>query len=197
MLIAFDLLGTLVTDYFDGAIQAATGLTTTELHRRGLRPVHHQLERGEIGEAEFWRQLGGLGIVADANIFHRVRCKGYAWLPGMRELLTWCSRHHDTVIASNQAPWVAEALPRDLVDRWPVGRWHVSSRQGCRKPSQDFFLGLCGAHDIAVDHLVLVDDKSSNIAALRALGGRGVEATDARSTSAALRALVGGKAGRA
>ena len=182
MLVAFDLMDTLLVDPYRAAHEAATGLTFEEFEARRPYGVYHALERGEIAEAEYWRRLAACGVTVVPETFHDVRRRGYAWLPGMRDLLAECAARHRVVVASNYPDWIEEVLRDHLGDV----ACHVSYRCGVRKPDPAFFTGLGEAFGVAVADLVLVDDKEENCAAVRALGGRAVRFTGAAATRAGL-----------
>jgi HAD superfamily hydrolase (TIGR01509 family) len=182
MLVAFDLMDTLLVDPYRAAHEAATGLTFEEFETRRPDGVYHALERGEIAEDEYWRRLAECGIAVSAETFHDVRRRGYAWLLGMRELLADCALLHRVVVASNYPDWIEDVRRDHLGDV----ACYVSYRCGVRKPDPAFFTALCATFGVPVRDLVLVDDKDENCAAVRALGGRAVTFTGAGAARAAL-----------
>jgi HAD superfamily hydrolase (TIGR01509 family) len=183
MLVAFDLMDTLVTDPYRAAHEAATGMTFEAFERVRPDGVYHALERGDIGEDEYWRRLADCGITVSSETFHDVRRGGYRWLPGMRDLVRDCARSHRVVVASNYPDWI-EDVRRDLLDDIEC---YASYHCGVRKPEPEFFTCLCAAYDVPVTELVLVDDKPENCAAVDALGGTGVVFTGEAAARAALR----------
>jgi HAD superfamily hydrolase (TIGR01509 family) len=189
-LLAFDLMSTLLTDPFEQAHEASTGLPMARLAAIGMKPLYHSLERGEITEAEYWRRLRALGTEPDSRMFHRVHEAGCRWIPGMRDLVARCAAKHRTVIATNCPEW-AESLRRRFLAGIAV-EWFPSYRHGVRKPSAEYFTELCAAAGAAPADLVLVDDKARNVDAVRALGGRAIAFRSAAETAAGLAALLGG-----
>lgn len=185
MLIVFDLMDTLLTDPFLRAHEAACGLTFAEFE--AVRPdgVYHRLERGEITEADYWRSLIDSGLDWDVEEFHRVRREGYAWIEGMRDLVSDCTAVNTVVIGSNYADWIDEVV-RDHLHGLDVGVF-ASCRLGVRKPSPRFFELVADATNTPLREVLLVDDKGVNTDAVAALGGIGVRFTDATDTRQALR----------
>lgn len=171
-MLAFDLMGTLLADPFRVAHEVATGRSVADLLALGLAGHYHDLELGRIAEPEYWRLLADAGVQADVGRFHAVRRSGYAWLPGMRDLFAHWSERCPTVVASNCPPWIEPERAR-LFEGLRAG-WYPSYRCGERKPSPAYFEGLCARVGTTARHLVLVDDKPVNTAAVRALGGRAV-----------------------
>lgn len=185
MLIVFDLMDTLLTDPFLRAHEAACGRTFAEFE--ALRPdgVYHRLEQGEIAEADYWRSLVDSGLDWDTDEFHRVRRAGYAWIAGMRALVSDCAAGNRVVIGSNYPDWIEE-VARDHLGGLDL-QVFASYQVGVRKPSARFFELLSDKAGARMRNLVLVDDKRVNIDAVAALGGVGVHFTSAARTREALR----------
>jgi putative hydrolase of the HAD superfamily len=178
MLVAFDLMDTLITDPYRAAHEAATGMPFDAFELVRPDGVYHALERGEIPEAEYWRRLTECGIAVSSERFHEVRRSGYRWLPGMRLLVRECARLHRVVVASNYPDWIDELRREHLGDIDS----YVSYECGVRKPDPAFFAGLCTTFRASPADLVLVDDKPENCAAVELLGGAGIVFTDVAST---------------
>jgi HAD superfamily hydrolase (TIGR01509 family) len=189
VLLAFDLMSTLLTDPFEHAHEASTGLPMARLFDMGLKRLYHSLERGEITEAEYWRQLRALGTEPDTRLFHRVHRAGCQWIPGMRDLVTHYARQHRTVIATNCPEW-AESIRSRFLAEIDV-EWFPSYRHGVRKPSAGYFTELCAAAGVTPAQLVLVDDKARNVDAVRELGGRAITFRSAAETAARLTDFFG------
>ena len=83
-ILAFDLMGTLVTDPYLEAYEAASGLPWEAFRR--LRPgdAYPALERGEIAEGEYWGRLRAAGIPIDEERFHDVRAARCSSSPTIR-----------------------------------------------------------------------------------------------------------------
>lgn len=187
MLIVFDLMDTLLTDPYLAAHEAASGLTFEQFEVSRPDGVYHRLERGEIGEQEYWDSLRRAGIDFDVELFHRVRRAGYRWLDGMRELTAECAAAHRTVVGSNYSDWIDE-LARDYLAELRVEVF-ASYQFGVRKPDPRFFELLCARTGTRLPDLVLIDDKPENIDAVVAVGGAGIVFRSARDTRERLREL--------
>jgi HAD superfamily hydrolase (TIGR01509 family) len=168
--LAFDLMDTLVRDPYVEAYEAASGLPWPVFRR--LRPpgAYSALERGEISEDEYWHRHRASGIPVDSARFHRVRRRGYRWLPGMRELLAdVCAREH-VLVLTNYPRWVRDVdatLLRGL-DLSVCASYQV----GARKPEMEFFERAARRYRVDVARLVLVDNSRLNVDGARRLGIR-------------------------
>jgi HAD superfamily hydrolase (TIGR01509 family) len=189
MLIAFDLMDTLVTDPYRVATEAATGMTFARFEE--LRPpgVYFRLERGEIEEELYWDSLRQHGVPVQTDVFHATRRAGYCPIPGMAQLLADCRRVARVVIASNYPVWIEEVMCDVL--GWPDLPCYASYTCGVRKPSPLFFEGLCQAYGVAPSELVLVDDKNVNVTAVHRIGGTGILFRSAAGTRRRLRECCG------
>ncbi|MFJ9625255.1 hypothetical protein [Streptomyces sp. NPDC101181] len=172
MIIAFDLMDTLLRDPYREAHEKAFGISFDEFARRRPEGLYHALERGELTEEAYWSALRDAGLTFDVEVFHRTRKEHYAWLNGMRELVTECGRAHRIVVASNYPVWLEE-IGTDLLGGTGL-EIYGSYRFGARKPSERFFRLLCEETDVALRDLVLIDDVRANTDAVAALGGIGI-----------------------
>jgi HAD superfamily hydrolase (TIGR01509 family) len=177
VIIAFDLMQTLLTDPYRDAHEAATGLSWAEFEGRRPDGVYHSLELGEIAESKYWQALRDAGIAVDAERFHRTRRAGYRWLPGMRELLVDCAAHGRVVVASNYPVWIDDVKPGAFGAQGV--HVHASCRLGARKPDARFFAALAGCEGVTVRELVLVDDVAANVEGIERAGGTGIAMTGA------------------
>ena len=175
--IAFDLMDTLIRDPYRLAHEAATGMSFEEFETKRPDGVYHCLERGEVEEEYYWYRLRQAGIAIDVDRFHDTRCRGYAWLPGMKELLADITAIHRVIIASNYPVWIHD------VQRAYLGDLNLeicsSCHLGVRKPSPDFFVGLCARHGVDIHNLILIDDSLDNIRGARAAGVNAIHFTGA------------------
>ncbi|MGW7032376.1 HAD-IA family hydrolase [Streptomyces xanthophaeus] len=185
MIIAFDLMDTLVSDPYRSAHEQAFGITYEEFEQRRPEGLYHRLERGEMEEEAYWAALRDAGLSFDTSVFHRARRSGYAWLEGMRELVAECAAVHRTVIASNYPSWIEE-IARDVLDGTGLDIY-ASYRFGVRKPSERFFHLLCEKTGVEPRDLVLIDDTRANTDALAGLGGLGIPFESADATRQQLR----------
>ncbi|WP_328318230.1 HAD-IA family hydrolase [Streptomyces sp. NBC_00388] len=186
MIIAFDLMDTLLSDPYRSAHEQAFGITYEEFEQRRPPGLYHRLERGEMEEGAYWDALRDAGLSFDTSVFHRTRRSGYAWLEGMRELVAECAGAHRTVIASNYPSWIEE-IGRDLL-RGTGLEIFASYRLGVRKPSERFFHLLCERTGVGPADLVLIDDTRANTDAVAELGGLGIPFESAAATRRHLRA---------
>lgn len=171
-IIAFDLMDTLIRDPYRLAHEAATGMSFEEFETKRPYGVYHSLERGEVGEEYYWYSLREAGIAIDVDRFHDIRRCGYTWLPGMKELLVDITAIHRVIIASNYPVWIHD------VQREYLGDFNLevcsSCHLGVRKPSPDFFVGLCARHKVDIHNLILIDDTLDNIRGARAAGANAI-----------------------
>lgn len=159
--VAFDLMDTVVRDPYREALRAGTGMELRELFANRDRSAWPAFERGELTEEEYFATYGDLEVDVDA--FHRARRDGYAWMPGMRELLHDLDGRVQRVAASNYPVWIEE-----LADGMLVGLFEevlASHHLGVRKPDPAFYERLCGRIDREPDEVLFVDDREDNVEA--------------------------------
>ncbi|MFD4024069.1 HAD-IA family hydrolase [Streptomyces sp. NPDC058576] len=185
MIIAFDLMDTLVSDPYKSAHEQAFGITYEEFEQRRPEGLYHRLERGEMKEEAYWAALRDVGLSFDTSVFHRTRRSGYTWLEGMRELVAECAGVHRTVIASNYPSWIEE-IGRDMLEGTGL-EIYASYRFGVRKPSERFFHLLCEKTGVEPRDLVLIDDTRANTDTVIRLGGLGIPFESAVATRQQLR----------
>jgi HAD superfamily hydrolase (TIGR01509 family) len=188
MVVAYDVMDTLLHDPYREAHEAATGLSFEAFESIRPEGTYHALERSEIDESSYWEALRDAGIPVDVGRFHATRRIGYRWLPGMRELLRETAARHRVILASNYpAGWIAEVHGRFFHGI------HVelcgSCQLGIRKPSREFFDRMVDRFGLEPTTTVLVDDSAPNIEGALAAGWHGVRHRDARGTREALRDL--------
>jgi len=187
-LLAFDLMGTLLSDPYWEALEAATKRASADLETLGFREPYHQLECGNLTEAAYWEFFRCQGVNVDVQQFHRVRASGYSWLGGMRELLSNHSATFRTVIASNYPNWIEE-IRAEMFTELDVG-WYASCQHGERKPAPAFFEGLCAEYGVGIRDLILIDDKKPNVDSVCAMGGKGIVFISAEDTAVQLAKIV-------
>lgn len=184
VIVAFDLMQTLLTDPYREAHEAATGLTWAQFEERRPEGIYHSLERGEIEEEIYWRELRATGLEVDPARFHATRRGGYRWLPGMRELLAECAGYGTVVVASNYPRWIDDVEAESFA---ALGvRVYASCQFGVRKPDRRFFAALAASEGVTAADLVLVDDAPANVAGL---ADAGILMTGADEVRARLRAI--------
>lgn len=176
--VAFDLMDTVVTDPYRGALEAATGLTLGELFDRKPPNVYPAFERGDITEEQYWTAYGDVGIDVDPEAFHRARLAGYTLIPGMRELLQDLEGVVPRVAASNYPDWV-EPLTTTGVLAGCFDQVVASVHLGARKPDEAFYLRLLDRLELAADEVFFVDDRPANVEGAAAAGLRAEVFSDA------------------
>jgi HAD superfamily hydrolase (TIGR01509 family) len=188
LVVAFDLMDTLVHDPFREALVAATGVSLRDLFTRRDAEVYPAFERGEIDEATYWASYPEAGIDVDPERFHEVRRAETRWLPGMRELVADVrAAGVGVVVASNYPHWLAEhadGMLAGLVDD-VVGSYQL----GARKPDPRFYEGLLARLDADPGRVALVDDREVNLDGAAAVGLPTVVAEHADQVRARLHAL--------
>jgi FMN hydrolase / 5-amino-6-(5-phospho-D-ribitylamino)uracil phosphatase len=188
--VVFDLMGTLLADPFREALEAGTGMGMRELLAVKNPDAWPAFERAEIDEAEFVRRFftaGGAERTLDIDAFHRARREGYAWLPGMRELVCGLEGRADRYIASNYPVWVEEVRVQFGLDECSDGIF-ASCHLGVRKPAPEFFERLLDKVGHDPDRCLFVDDRQDNCDGAEAAGMRAHRFTDAADLAARLAA---------
>ncbi len=183
--VVFDLMDTVVRDPYREALEAATGLPLRELFRRRDAGAYPAFERGELSEAEYWSVYEDAGLEVDVDVFHDARRSGYAWLPGMRELLDDLGGMVLRVAASNYPLWIEE-----LADGLLIGRFErvlASHHLGVRKPDETFYRELLAELGLPAAAALFVDDREDNVVAAHSVGMRAHRFVDADDLRARLR----------
>lgn len=166
--VALDLMDTVIRDPYREALRAGTGMELRELFASKDPDAWPSFERGELTEAEYFATFGDVEV--DVAAFHRARRQGYAWIPGMRELLADLDGRVQRVAASNYPVWVEELATGMLAGCFE--RVLASHHLGVRKPAPAFYERLCERLDRAVDEVLLVDDREDNVQGALEVGMR-------------------------
>ncbi len=166
--VAFDLMDTVFRDPFREALEAATGLSLTELFERREPGVYPAFERGELDEDAYWAHYADAGIAVDPVAFHEVRHEGIEFLPGMRQLLDELDGRIVRATASNYPVWVEELAAGPLKGRFEhiVASYHL----GVRKPDAAFYERLLERIELPADEVLFIDDRDENVAGAQAVG---------------------------
>jgi putative hydrolase of the HAD superfamily len=154
----------------------------------------HTLERGECSGADFERILAARlsradgGVVAAEGLLQRMFAASVR-VPAMYDLIrTLRGAGLRTALLSNS--WDCDEYPRadfpGLFDAVVI-----SGEVGMRKPEEGIFLHAAQALGLAPAECVFIDDMEANVAAAAGCGMAGVLHTEAESTAAALRDLLG------
>jgi HAD superfamily hydrolase (TIGR01509 family) len=186
----FDLMDTVIRDPYREALIAATGLALHDAARLRDPEVWPAFETGRIDEETFartyFRRLNptvapaeSTGLSAapqltrpfDLPAFHRARHEGYAFLPGMRELVRCLEGRATRAIASNYPCWIDEVSARfELHGLFE----HVlaSCHLGVRKPAPEFYERILERVGASADSCLFVDDRADNCVAAERVGMR-------------------------
>ncbi|MGH8904569.1 MAG: HAD-IA family hydrolase [Egibacteraceae bacterium] len=170
--LCLDLMGTLLSDPYLEALEAATGLDATVAHRFKDPTSWPDFECGLIDEAEFVRRFfrnGEEGRPLDVPAFHTARRRGYRFLPGMRALLDALDGRLDRYVASNYPVWIEELRATFHLDSCCEGVW-ASHHLGVRKPDPAFYQRLLQRIDHPPAACLFVDDLVDNCAGAEAAG---------------------------
>jgi HAD superfamily hydrolase (TIGR01509 family) len=183
--LCLDLMGTVLYDPYLEAIEAATGMGIRDVVRVKDPDSWPAFELGLIDEAEFVRRFfratdGDLPF--DIAAFHRVRRQGYAFLPGMEQLLDDVRGVVDRYVASNYPVWIDE-LATEFAFAGRFEGVYASCHLGVRKPDPAFYQGMLEAIGRPAQECLFVDDRRVNCEAAEAIGMRAhlfVDADDLR-----------------
>jgi FMN hydrolase / 5-amino-6-(5-phospho-D-ribitylamino)uracil phosphatase len=188
--LCLDLMGTLVRDPYREAVRAATGLELDAVHAVKDPNAWPAFEVGEIDEAEFARRFFADPVsqhTFDLGAFHRVRRDGYAFLPGMEQLLDDAAGVAECYVASNYPVWVEELAERFRLRERTQGVWS-SHHLGVRKPARGFYEQLLERIGRAAEECLFVDDREDNCRGAEAVGMRAHRFVGADDLRARLRA---------
>jgi HAD superfamily hydrolase (TIGR01509 family) len=172
--VCLDLMGTLIYDPYLEALEAATGLDVATAHRFRDPSSWPDFEAGRIDEAEFVHRFfrnGDQDRPLDLAAFHRVRRRGYRFLPGMVALLDALEGRLDRFVASNYPIWIEELRETFGLDRRCEGVW-ASCHLGVRKPDPEFYRLLLDRIGHPPEACLFVDDRTVNCTAAEEAGMR-------------------------
>ena len=186
--VCFDLMGTVLYDPYLEAIEAATGMGIGEVLPVKDPDSWPQFEMGAIDEDEFVRRFFTADESArafDMEAFHRVRRAGYAFLPGMDELLEALAGSVARYVASNYPLWIEElATQFDFASHFDGV--FASCHLGVRKPDTAFYTGMLEQIGRPAEQCLFVDDRRINCEAAAAVGMQVHHFTDAATLRAHL-----------
>jgi HAD superfamily hydrolase (TIGR01509 family) len=180
--LCLDLMGTVIVDPYLEALRAGTGMDVRAAHRVKDPHAWPDFEMARIDEATFVARFfspeAAEGLRFDAEAFHLVRRRGYAFLPGMAELLEDTEGVVRRYIASNYPVWIEE-----LADTFELRRRTdgivASCHLGVRKPDPAFYTGLLERIGHAASECLFVDDRVDNCTAAEEVGLKAHLFTDA------------------
>jgi putative hydrolase of the HAD superfamily len=182
----FDIMATVVREPFLDRIPAFFGLPRRELYPLLSREAWFAFERGEIDRATFGARFFRDGRPLDLDRLEAALVDGYDFLPGMERLLDRLHRAGAAIHAlSNYPEWYRLIEAKLALSRFLDWRF-VSCRTGVRKPDPEAFLGPARALGVAPGDCLLVDDRTDNCAAARAVGLQAIDFADAGALEAEL-----------
>jgi HAD superfamily hydrolase (TIGR01509 family) len=169
--ICFDLMDTVIRDPYREAIFAATGLEAREAFRHNDKTCWPEFEVGAIDESSFARRYFASApqLRFDLNAFHRARREGYAFLPGMRELLVGLRGRVARHLASNYPIWIDELHTTFDFDALFEGV-HASCHLRVRKPAAEFYEKMLARVLTPAGECLFVDDRPINCEAAERAG---------------------------
>ena len=170
--VLFDLMGTVVYDPYIEALQAATQMDLQATFRARDPQCWPDFELGAIDEAEFVRRFfrdPDPGHVFDIAAFNAARRSGYAFLPGMEEILAELDGVAGRYIASNYPVWIEELRATFGLDRYFEGVY-ASCHLGLRKPDPAFFSAILDDLDLPAGRCLFIDDRAGNCESAATLG---------------------------
>ncbi len=181
-----DVMSTLVHDPIFDAAPAHFGCDARTLLSSLDRDVWLAFERGEIDEERYYRTCFRDRREVDGAAFRAAMVGGYAWLPGIEQLL-------DELRGAGVAMHALSNYPiwwRHIEAKLGLGRYlswrFVSCEMGVRKPDAEAFLGPAAALGVPPEALVFVDDQVGNVEAAAALGLDAIRFTGAADLRGAL-----------
>lgn len=162
--------------------------------RGGGSGLIEQVERGEVSDAEFERQLaeafsaGGHDIPADGlrrRLFADLRPEGRMWDVVDR------ARDGGVVTCLLSNSWGSDGYPMDRL-RASFDHVVLSGEVGMRKPDREIFEHAADVVGLALDACAFVDDLAANVEAATGYGLHAVRHTgDAEATARALEPFLG------
>ena len=170
--VLFDLMGTVVYDPYLEALQAATQLDVQTMFSARDPQCWPDFERGAIDEAEFVRRFfpdPQPGHVFDIAAFNHARRSGYAFLPGMQQLLADLEGVSARYVASNYPVWIEELRTTFRLERYFEGVY-ASCYLGLRKPDPAFFAAILDDLGLPASRCLFVDDRAGNVDSAARLG---------------------------
>ena len=170
--VLFDLMGTVIYDPYREALTAAVPMDISEAFRARDPQCWPDFELGVIDETEFVRRFfpeAAGGAVFDIVAFNAARRAGYAFLPGMRDLLTDLEGATKRYVASNYPVWIEELRATFHLDRYFEGVY-ASCYLGVRKPDPAFFTAMLDDLGLPAQRCLFIDDREGNCDAAALVG---------------------------
>ncbi len=182
-------MGTLVRDPFFDEMPGFFGLTLEELLAQKHPRAWVDFEHGHIDEAACMERFFLDGRTFDVAAFKRHVAAGYAFLPGVEELLVELKGSGVEMHAlSNYTEWYRLIEERVGLSRY-VEWTFVSCETGVRKPKPEAYLLAAQKLGRPPGACVFVDDRAVNVEAAWRVGMPAIVFEGAESLRAELRAL--------
>jgi len=129
-----------------------------------IEDLYRDCSLGKLSSRDFWTATDATGASDDEY------CRKHRLTPGIPDLLGELSEDYPIACLSNDvSEWSALLRKRFQLDEY-IGEWVISGDIGVRKPDRDAFAALCCRLGIAPHHVLLVDDRTANVAAAQQFG---------------------------
>lgn len=189
-IILWDVMDTLVRDPFREVMPAFFGMTLPEMLQLKHPDAWGRFERGELSDSDFLATFFADGRPFDHAGFRRAIRESYAWLDGMEELLEALAARGYAMHALSNYPiwyeWIEQRLHLSRYLAWTF----VSCRLALRKPDPAIFEHVARELHVPASACLLIDDRSKNCEAARAVGMHAIEFRGAASLKEELRLLL-------
>jgi len=189
-ILLFDLMDTLVRDPFFpvlGDIMRRTGLSRRDFRGARRHEVFEDFERGEVSEAEFFRNFYRLDlepglreVLPSPRLLKKRMFRSVSFLPEIPEILTKLaeeavSRNFRLGIASNYSRWYREVLAHRPEIEGAFHYLFFSCELGIRKPEPDYYGHIETSlqrdwPDLRPEDILFLDDREGNLTPARERG---------------------------
>ena len=168
--VLFDVMDTLVTDPYYGAMPVFFGMSRKEL-RKAIHPTSWiEFEEGHISEAEYVARFFDVGRPVDGDALDACLKDAYGWVDGAEHLLADLQdAGYEMHAFSNYSIWyriIEEKLRLSRYLQWSF----VSCLTGLRKPAQEAYQSAAETLQVDVSDCLLIDDRTVNVDAAREFG---------------------------
>jgi HAD superfamily hydrolase (TIGR01509 family) len=181
VIVAFDVMDTLVVDPFYDALPAFFSMTFEEFLAAKHPRNWLEFETARIDEATYLRTLFRDRRPVDGAALRCHLARSYRWVDGMEALLAeLCDRGIELHAMSNYPVWyhlIEEELGLSRYLQWSLVSWDT----GLRKPDPMAYRRGAARLGARPEQLLLVDDQARNVDAARSEGWDGVHFVDAPS----------------
>ena len=168
--ILFDVMETLVTEPFWGALPRFFGTSREDLLSQ-LHPTSWvDFEKGLISESEYWELFFEDRRPVDAVGVRACLTDAYDWLDGMEAVLAALQSNGCPMHALSNYPVWYELIEQKLRLSRYLEWTFVSCLTGVRKPDPQAYLGAARHLGVAPQDCLFVDDRAVNVDAARRWG---------------------------